>query len=644
MPYRTSTIFSQAVELTLKSVIWFLELIYVLLLNIFFVAPDEVKPDIIEAAKNGDLHRVVEILNTDINQKDASSPQDGATPLMFAAMTGRLDMAELLLSYGCDINKQDSVSGWTALMQATYHGKKNVAMYLLSKDADVNIHAKNGCTAFDMASLIDDVDTELVRLLAAKAMQINRVDKTRKTYVRPPGSSNVFIATDYVFEDPPQTGLKGWWNRMSNRFRNLKLGRTLSNSKLSPLPLSTSVSVQDLSTTSTLPKQKIPMTPQTARVENKRRRQDKINITSYEDLLSETMKTHIMYTLNINPAHSKIPSETLKPVIPPFLPPPSFSIDSSEYSRRNDQWQSPKSTDNTQPMTPARRPFYPARFVGERSTGNHGNTNSTTTNTSPMSSGGASSIPGVNKPSNNNSTNGNTVVITKDYQPSPMYSPNPQLPSTPGAIRYMQHSTPSRLFHPRRKPTVVPAGFKNTSTTTSPNSSTSGSSSITPQQQNSRKKSSSSKDSTTSTLTPSASPTPGKMNEDISTALEALKENDSGDVELSGILKKLSLEQYQPIFEQEEVDMEAFLTLTETDLEELGISQTNSRKQILTAITELNTGKGKERQQFHDTMTSFQSTLKSKIPPTGSENPDLTNWAIQEDNDPHIPSAKSRSS
>lgn len=130
----------------------------------------DVKLDIIEATKKGNIQRVQEILDEDLAQRDACSPQDGATPLMFAAMTGRQDIALLLVEKGCDINKQDVVSGWTALMQATYHGsvvlapsshliavcfrKKTVAKYLISAGADVMIQAKNGCTAFDMASLI----------------------------------------------------------------------------------------------------------------------------------------------------------------------------------------------------------------------------------------------------------------------------------------------------------------------------------------------------------------------------------------------------------------------------------------------------------------------------------------------------------
>ena len=40
-----------------------------------------------------------------------------------------------------------------------------------------------------------------------------------------------------------------------------------------------------------------------------------------------------------------------------------------------------------------------------------------------------------------------------------------------------------------------------------------------------------------------------------------------------------------------QVDMEAFLTLTDEDLKELGIPNVDSRRQILKAIRELNSGK-----------------------------------------------------
>lgn len=95
--------------------------------------------------------------------------------------------------------------------------------------------------------------------------------------------------------------------------------------------------------------------------------------------------------------------------------------------------------------------------------------------------------------------------------------------------------------------------------------------------------------------------------------------------ELTGILKKLSLEKYQPIFEEQEVDMEAFLTLTDGDLKELGIKTDGSRQQILAAISELNAGKGRERQILQETIHNFHSSFESSVsntrPPGHSQTP-----------------------
>ena len=55
---------------------------------------------------------------------------------------------------GADIDAKDFDNGWTALMQATYYGQAHIAKYLIRRGANVNLRAKNGVTAFDMAMLI----------------------------------------------------------------------------------------------------------------------------------------------------------------------------------------------------------------------------------------------------------------------------------------------------------------------------------------------------------------------------------------------------------------------------------------------------------------------------------------------------------
>ena len=56
--------------------------------------------------------------------------------------------------------------------------------------------------------------------------------------------------------------------------------------------------------------------------------------------------------------------------------------------------------------------------------------------------------------------------------------------------------------------------------------------------------------------------------------------------------------------------MEAFLTLSESDLREIGVTQQEPRRQILAAITELQTGKGREKQHYQDSMRHFSNTMK----------------------------------
>lgn len=69
----------------------------------------------------GNFQLVKEITDEDPAQANVIN-DDGASPLMIAAVTGQLPLVQLLVSRNVDIDKQDTIHGWTAPMQATYHG------------------------------------------------------------------------------------------------------------------------------------------------------------------------------------------------------------------------------------------------------------------------------------------------------------------------------------------------------------------------------------------------------------------------------------------------------------------------------------------------------------------------------------------
>uniref|UniRef100_A0A3B3I3E4 Ankyrin repeat and sterile alpha motif domain containing 6 n=1 Tax=Oryzias latipes TaxID=8090 RepID=A0A3B3I3E4_ORYLA len=471
---------------------------------------------------SGNSQLVKEILEEDPAQVNSSN-QEGATPLMIAAVSGQLEVVQLMVEKNADIDKQDGVHGWTALMQATYHGNKEVVKYLLSQGADVNLRAKNGYTAFDLVMLLNDPDTELVRLLASVCMQVDK-DKSKqrgKALIAISKSRQPFASIPAPPDD--KGGLKSWWSRMSNRFRRLKLTHTL-RSGLSGGRLA-------------------------------------LFADDAEAALDATMKADAKAA-----AGSNASSEKEDPLITTM----------TSISRVvNRSFKFPSISKGPSSSSPSNSGHY------------H----------SPHSSGGSNGVAGLNRDSHNRSGGSADNVLsqiaaqrkkaaglmegktqTAEKQPSQSQPPPPtsvpdiSLPDIPA------------------NPSLVLWTFFNISLLTSP------------------------------TLTPCPSPTP-KIHAGPGDSLSSTSSHprskssggsssgtitDEGDTAL-----KLSLEKYQPIFEEQEVDMEAFLTLTDGDLKELGIKTDGPRQQILAAISELNAGKGRERQILQETIHNFQSSFGS---------------------------------
>uniref|UniRef100_A0A4W3KK71 NAD(+) ADP-ribosyltransferase n=1 Tax=Callorhinchus milii TaxID=7868 RepID=A0A4W3KK71_CALMI len=622
------------------------------------------RPDIFRALKLGSYQHVKEILDEDVSQANVINA-DGASPLMIAAMTGQLDLVQLI-ERNADIDKQDSVHGWSALMQATYHGSKDVVKYLLNQGADVNLRAKNGVTAFDLVMLLNDPDTELVRLLASVCMQVDKEKGKPKSKTLPRSKSKLSLNLPMPPED--KGGLKSWWNRMSNRFRRLKLTRTLrhgfSTNRLAPFPDDPEVgfdstmkaSLKDDRNNLSVTRSSNIGNTETFKAWTGKNKDNGLGHTGAEkdDILLTTM-------LRNGAPFTRLPSDKLKAVIPPFLPPSNFELWNSDRTRSNTNDQTrwlylfvSLQTSVSRMGRPVKLPPIPNLTRSPGSPSNSGNFSY-----SPHSSAGSNGVAGVNRhssdPHNRSGGSADSVLSQiaaqrrkaaglPDLKSSQSDSPPqpvsvdisfPDLQSSPlGRTSILQ-----RCDNKRRPSSVTSSNSKSTSPTLTPSPSPTPKGphgELSMSSSSSQQQSKSSGGSSSGTLTDEGNAVcyicglkPHIKSSNllsvclfrwinvnnillyILTLCHLLFVPFSSADELSGILKKLSLEKYQPIFEEQEVDMEAFLTLTDGDLKELGIKTDGSRQQILAAISELNAGKGRERQILQETIHNFHSSFGS---------------------------------
>ncbi|XP_051741331.1 protein bicaudal C homolog 1-B-like isoform X2 [Ctenopharyngodon idella] len=78
--------------------------------------------------------------------------------------------------------------------------------------------------------------------------------------------------------------------------------------------------------------------------------------------------------------------------------------------------------------------------------------------------------------------------------------------------------------------------------------------------------------------------------------------------DLPELFSKLGLSKYTDIFQQQEIDLQIFVTLTDPDLKELGITAFGARRKMLLAISELN----KSRKKFFDSPNIRSSFLEGR--------------------------------
>lgn len=92
-------------------------------------------PHILTAAHDGDIERLLQLLNADsIKERDSG----GFTALHYASIEGHSECVKLLLDHGAEVDAVDTTRWGTPLHYASYHHRTNCVQILLDHNADIN--------------------------------------------------------------------------------------------------------------------------------------------------------------------------------------------------------------------------------------------------------------------------------------------------------------------------------------------------------------------------------------------------------------------------------------------------------------------------------------------------------------------------
>lgn len=123
------------------------------------------------AATQGDVEQAKTLLAAGADP-GANDPKFGLTPLSAAARGGHLEVVELMIASGLDVNVRDR-DGMTPLHAASFFGRANTARALVQNGADLEARNRLGETPAEM------LETDWSRILVGGAIGGFQVDRER---------------------------------------------------------------------------------------------------------------------------------------------------------------------------------------------------------------------------------------------------------------------------------------------------------------------------------------------------------------------------------------------------------------------------------------------------------------------------------
>jgi ankyrin repeat protein len=112
------------------------------------------------------------VLGANLEWKDEEN--GGLTPLHVAAEFGRVDIAQMLIAAGADVNMQDDI-GETPLHRAAYYGIVEIVRMLIAAGSDVNILSVSNWSSLHWATTKGD--EEIAQILIDAGADVNVKNK-----------------------------------------------------------------------------------------------------------------------------------------------------------------------------------------------------------------------------------------------------------------------------------------------------------------------------------------------------------------------------------------------------------------------------------------------------------------------------------
>ena len=119
---------------------------------------------IFSAVNRGDVETVNKLLDREPTVA-LKADKKGRKPLYYAAKKGKLEVVQVLVSKGANVNDRDE-KGETALFIACVKGHNDVVKFLVERGADVNTKTEKGKTPLEMAK--KGGHKEIIQMLESK--------------------------------------------------------------------------------------------------------------------------------------------------------------------------------------------------------------------------------------------------------------------------------------------------------------------------------------------------------------------------------------------------------------------------------------------------------------------------------------------